>query len=294
MLPTNTTTTMSNIQDSYLDPNALNSVKLMGKEKDPQAFKEVAKKFEAMFLQQMLKTMRDASEVFADGDMFQSDTTRFHQDMLDQQLVLNLTSGKGIGLAEQFYRQMMQLHGPDLNREKQEKPEVSAKKDAVSDTQENFVFMIKPHAQQAAKALNIDPDVLVAQVALETGWGKHVIHNKEGKNTFNLFNIKANKDWEGEKVSVPTVEYDNGIAKKENADFRQYQSYAESFSDYVNLIKNNPRYESVLAAKNNAIAYADSLSKTGYATDPEYAEKIKRLLQDDLIKGSDNFIKGAL
>src|SRR3954465_3870190 len=101
----------SSIQDTYLDQNSLNSVKAMGRHDDPKALKEIAKKFEAMFVQQMLKSMRDANEVFADGDMFSSQEVKFHQDMLDQQMVLNLTSGEGIGLAKTMYQQMQKMYG---------------------------------------------------------------------------------------------------------------------------------------------------------------------------------------
>ena len=99
------------VKDSYLDQNALNSVKAMGRKNDPQALKEISKKFEGMFVQQMLKSMRDANEVFAEGNELSSSEVKFHQDMLDQQMVLNLTSGKGIGLATSMYQQMIKSYG---------------------------------------------------------------------------------------------------------------------------------------------------------------------------------------
>jgi flagellar protein FlgJ len=117
MLPIDTGANVSKVQDSYLDPNSLNSIKAMGRDKDPQALKEVAKKFEAMFVQQMLKTMREANEAFGEGNYFDSQTTRFHRDMLDQQMVLNLTSGSGIGLADHFYKQMLQNYGAGMKPE---------------------------------------------------------------------------------------------------------------------------------------------------------------------------------
>lgn len=365
MLPIDTGAKVSQVQDSYLDPNSLNSIKAMGRDKDPQALKEVAKKFEAMFVQQMLKTMREANAAFSEGNYFDSQATLFHRDMLDQQMVLNLTSGSGIGLADHFYKQMLQNYGAgmkpdataagrsaknidglldqvveyktsdpsgasaqpenDLDKwindfirmsdnsqlqtvlsegEPEEKMQPSihynllpvlpyktqldhsrvGQKTSVSSTQENFVMMLKPHAEKAAAELNINPDVLIAQVALETGWGKHVIHDKRGENSFNLFNIKAGNQWQGDKVNVSTLEFRDGIAANEKADFRKYSNYADSFSDYVQFMKNNSRYAQVLEKGNDSAAYADALQSAGYATDPEYAKKIKRLLNTDVIK----------
>lgn len=366
MLPIDTGANVSKVQDSYLDPNSLNSIKAMGRDKDPQALKEVAKKFEAMFVQQMLKSMRQANDVFGEGNYFDSQTTDFHRDMLDQQMVLNLTSGRGIGIADHFYKQMLQNYGAGMKPEStvaggseigalsspveyqqshaqtpaavdadeldtwiddfmrmsdnhamfsesendsQEnagqipatinyalipallsKPQFAnsraAQKASISSTQENFVMMLKPHAEKAAAELQINPDVLIAQVALETGWGKHVIHDKQGDNSFNLFNIKTGSQWQGDKVNVSTLEYRDGIAANEKSDFRKYTDYSESFSDYVRLMKNNPRYQEVLAAGNDSAAYADALQSAGYATDPAYAKKIKQLLNSDLLKGA--------
>ncbi len=371
MLPIDTSASVSQIKDSYLDPNSLNPIKAMGRDKDPQALKEVAKKFEAMFVQQMLKSMREANDAFGEGNYFDSQTTRFHRDMLDQQMVLNLTSGSGIGLADHFYKQMLQNYGSGMKPEStaaegnvgdlpipvehkqshNQAPDAIATNEAdageteswldqfmwmsdnsnlrtvfsdtekdsanadvqtqqafnhllppallakaqftrtagglkgsISSTPENFVMMLKPHAEKAAAELQINPDVLIAQVALETGWGKHVIHDKQGGNSFNLFNIKATGQWQGDKVNVSTLEYRDGIAANEKADFRKYTDYSESFSDYVRLLKNNPRYQQVLEAGTNSSAYAEALQSAGYATDPHYAKKIKQLLNSDALK----------
>ncbi len=150
-----------------------------------------------------------------------------------------------------------------------------------------------PYAQEAAKKLNLDPDVLIAQAALETGWGKHLIHDAKGNNSFNLFNIKATDSWQGKKVTVSTLEYDKGVAKKENANFRSYNSYAESFADYVKLISESPRYEKAKSLVNNAADYLDALQEGGYATDPQYADKIKNLLKSETITQARNFREWA-
>lgn len=386
MLSVDTGVKVPQVQDTYLDANSLDSVKAMGRAKDPQALKEIAKKFEAMFVQQMLKTMREANDVFSQGNYFDSSTTRFHRDMLDQQMVLNLTSGRGIGLADHFYQQMLQAYGgrmnPEAGREtgneagktdasamgelpaavrhqqaagdnstldtddvyandldtlnawvvdfmrmsdnsneqsmfsdEEQKPQDyslinsayipallskpqftssrSGQKSSISESQENFVLMLKPHAEKAAAELQINPDVLIAQVALETGWGKHVIHDQKGNNSFNLFNIKAAGGWQGDKVNISTLEYRDGIAANEKADFRKYSDYAESFSDYVKLMKNSPRYQEALEAGQDSSAYADALQSAGYATDPLYAGKIKSLLNSDAIRSISELAQSA-
>lgn len=348
MLPIDAGLKAPAVQDSYLDQQGLNSIKAMGRDKDPQALKEVAKKFEAMFVQQMLKTMREANDVFAQDSYFNSQESRFHRDMMDQQMVLNLTSGAGIGLATQFYQQMSQAYGQGSSVDDQastatdgelshavkyqtpsaidelmnayvsnansnttdadsnsdavdlqalaipplllkpvlpmQRLQASGVKAGIADSRENFVALLQPHAEKAAQELNINPDVLIAQVALETGWGKHVIHHKNGENSFNLFNIKAGSSWQGNKVNVSTLEYQGGVAAIEKADFRKYNDYSESFSDYVRLMKNSPRYQDVLQTGKNSAAYAEALQSAGYATDPEYAKKIKQLLNTDVIR----------
>ena len=300
----------SGIKDNYFDQNSLNSVKTMGRHNDPAALKEISKKFESMFVSQMLKSMREANAVFEDGDMFSSDEVKFHQDMMDQQMVLNLTSGEGIGLAKSMFQQIQKMYGKpgDANAEagtikniervlrsnkpitenstENEIPEFIARpgtKSAIAQTQEEFVEKVKPYAEKAAAELNVSTDVLLAQAALETGWGKHLIHDTNGNNTFNIFNIKA-AGWQGKSVTVNTLENKQGVTQQERSAFRQYEGYAQSFADYVSLIKNNPRYKEALSAGDDSEGYADALQKAGYATDPDYAQKIKRLINSDSIR----------
>ncbi|MET0357016.1 MAG: flagellar assembly peptidoglycan hydrolase FlgJ [Cellvibrio sp.] len=297
------------VKDNYFDQNSLNAVKAMGRRDDPAALKEISKKFEAMFVQQMLKSMRDANAVFGEGDMFSSNEVKFHQEMMDHQMVLNLTSGEGIGLAKSMYQQMQKLYGKpaELDSEslKPLEPSVSGlkplrtsavgvppefiaragAKTSVAKTQEEFIEAMRPHAEKAAAELNVSTDVLLAQAALETGWGKHLIHDAQGLNTFNVFNIKAT-GWQGKNVVVNTLENRQGIAQQERAAFRQYDGYAQSFADYVSLIKNNPRYKNALAVANDSAGYADALQKAGYATDPDYAQKIKRIINSDSIRAA--------
>jgi flagellar protein FlgJ len=298
----------SAVKDNYFDQNSLNSVKAMGRHNDPAALKEIAKKFEAMFVQQMLKSMRDANSVFSEGNMFSSEEVKFHQEMMDHQMVLNLTSGEGIGLAKTMFEQMQKSYGKPVDLKGQSEPvrtlergfntpstrikplseanasEIrSGNKTAIARTPEEFLETVKPYAEKAAAELNVGTDVLLAQAALETGWGKYLIHDTQGNNTFNLFNIKAT-GWQGKSVTVNTLENKQGVTQQERAAFRQYQDYEQSFADYVALIKNNPRYKDALMAGDDSGNYAEALQKAGYATDPDYASKIKRLLSSDSIR----------
>lgn len=330
MLPIDNSRATQQVKDNFLDANSLNNIKAMGRDQDPQALKEVAKKFEAIFVQQMLKNMRAANEVFAEDSYFNSNEMQFHQDMYDQQMSLELTSGRGLGLAEALYAQMLRAYGGEqdpsltppvlqelpqkstresaaevsaLLRERPQNPFAvapnaksktdllpplvsppSGGKTAIAQTPAEFVAALKPYAEKAAAELNVDGDVLLAQAALETGWGRHVIHTERGDNSFNLFNIKANNGWRGDKVNVTTIEFDKGTAHQERADFRRYGSYAESFADYVNFLQTNPRYQQALAVGGDAAAYAEELQKAGYATDPAYADKIKNILTSEPIR----------
>lgn len=140
-------------------------------------------------------------------------------------------------------------------------------------TPEHFVAKIWPHAQRAAKELGVDPRALVAQAALETGWGRRGIRDSEGGSSNNLFGIKAT-GWQGQRVSTSTHEYVDGQRRSERADFRAYGSPAESFADYVRLLKTSPRYQGALNAGNDVHRFASALQRAGYATDPGYARKI--------------------
>ncbi|MFT5420283.1 MAG: flagellar protein FlgJ [Candidatus Endobugula sp.] len=147
---------------------------------------------------------------------------------------------------------------------------------------EDFIAKMTPYAKQAAEALGVDHRVLVAQSALETGWGEHVIRDQHGNQSFNLFNIKADSRWQGKSVSVPTIEYVGGVAQRENASFRRYASIDDSFTDYQQFLS-QPRYEKALAVTSDANLFVKELQNAGYATDPRYAEKIQSILENEKI-----------
>ncbi|HWK52403.1 MAG TPA: flagellar assembly peptidoglycan hydrolase FlgJ, partial [Steroidobacter sp.] len=153
-------------------------------------------------------------------------------------------------------------------------PSASAKHEPVAASKTDFIRTMWPHAQKAAQELGVDPHALLAQAALETGWGKAVPCNAAGECSFNLFGIKAGSQWSGATVNVPTLEFEQGIAVRKVERFRSYDSPADSFSDYARLIRNNPRYENALGAGANIASFASALQQGGYATDPEYARKL--------------------
>jgi len=148
----------------------------------------------------------------------------------------------------------------------------------------DFIKELMPHAQMVAKQLGIKPEVIVAQSALETGWGKHTMRHEDGSVSFSLFGIKADNSWTGDTVQVSTLEYKDGQLQKEMAQFRAYDSVGEAIQDYVSFIKGNTRYQQALKNEGDDAHYVQGLQKAGYATDPNYANKILNILHGDTLK----------
>jgi flagellar protein FlgJ len=247
---------------------------------DPAALREVAEQFEALFLQTMLKSMRDAS--LGDPLFGDSDGQEMYQDMMDQQLAVEMSSGKGIGLADMLVRQLGGAEASKLSRPDASYPISRSRppqppKPAWSDAQA-FARDIWPHAERTAKQLNVAPEAIVAQAALETGWGQHVIPGKGGESSFNLFGIKSHAGWQGEQVTRRTLEFENGVPRPQKAHFRAYNDVAAAFSDYTQLLADNPRYGRVRDHGSDVAGFARALQDSGYATDPDYAEKINNVL----------------
>jgi flagellar protein FlgJ len=149
-------------------------------------------------------------------------------------------------------------------------------KDALPefDSPQAFVNFMRPLAEQAASELGVKPQVLIAQAALETGWGQKIIKQADGSSSHNLFGIKADQRWPGKEISVNTLEHRHGLVHREQASFRSYESFKQSFDDYVDFVKQGPRYQQALNHDGDARHYIQSLQKAGYATDPMYAEKV--------------------
>lgn len=278
----------------YTDFSGLSELKLAAKNSSPEALEEVAEQFEAFFLKMMLKQMRDAS--LSDG-LFDSDQSRFYQDMLDQQMSLDMSENKSFGIADSILRQLGNtVKSEDTSTELNALPErvhfqrTMLKLSTDINTKENnfenpedFINAMRPYAEDAADKLGVPVNILLAQSALETGWGNKVIHHSDGESSHNLFGIKADGRWQGERVNVSSLEYVDGEAKREFSNFKVYDSYKESFDDYVDFIKSNERYHSALKSNGDGESYINALQEAGYATDPRYASKVIEIVQREEI-----------
>ncbi len=254
------------------------------------SLEEVAKQFESIFINMLLKSMRDAS--FGDS-LFDSNQSEFYQDMFDKQISLDMSKDKGIGLADSLIQQMRKYVPVDkdnipLLKTRVDDPFILNRESTQFKTHDEFVNTLLPYAEEAAQQLGLDPKVLIAQSALETGWGKSIGKLGNGQTSYNLFNIKATANHSSNQYSKKTVEYADGIAKIEKASFRAYNNYQESFEDYVNLIKDSPRYQQALSESSDSKRYLDGIQQAGYATDPRYSEKVNRVLES-LSLENDNF-----
>ena len=284
---------------------------------DPKgALKEASQQFEAMFLQMVMKSMRDATP--QDG-MLNSEQTRFYTSMLDQQLAQDMATGKGMGLAKLIEQQLGRnlpaaetvadalpasaaASGPLLpltasdgrhlqpNAGPPRPAEAAATNasfpagaEAVSGSTKEFVNRVWPHAVEASRSTGVPPQFLVAHAALESGWGKSEIRRADGSSTYNLFGIKAGKSWSGNTVDAPTTEYINGEAQRVTEKFRAYASYSDAFRDYANLLRNNPRYGAVIGSQDGT-EFARRLQQAGYATDPMYADKLARIINGPTLR----------
>jgi flagellar protein FlgJ len=156
-------------------------------------------------------------------------------------------------------------------------------KQSAFETPQEFVDILWPVAQKIGEVMGVDPKAIVAQAALETGWGKHIIHQSDGKNSHNLFGIKADQRWDGGVAKVSTLEYRQGVAQKEVAPFRVYDSYEHSLKDYANFVKESDRYQAAIKNGKSIKGYSEGLQQGGYATDPHYAKKIQRIASGDML-----------
>ncbi|MBN9227912.1 MULTISPECIES: flagellar assembly peptidoglycan hydrolase FlgJ [Legionella] len=268
------------------DFNALNELKVQAQNNAKEALPEAAKQFEGIFLQSMLKSMRMGQHFLEESSPFRGKDRETFQDMLDAQYASTIANSKSVGLADMLAKQM------EHNLPTIEQPEKSTtdkpvnsnaistmpvkeeKQDKPTTTIDEFVKSIWPQAKQAASAIGLDPKILMAQAALETGWGKFVTKDIDGTSSNNLFNIKSGDSKEFDSVNVKTTEYIADTPIKMNASFRKYPSVEQSFNDYISLIKENERYQTALASTSNPELYVNELHKAGYATDPNYGTKI--------------------
>jgi flagellar protein FlgJ len=274
-----------------LDANALGALRQSAKDNSPEALKAAAKQFEAIFVNMMLKSMREASP--QDG-VFDSEQSRMYTSMLDQQLSQNLAS-RGLGLADVLIRQLSSTVAPQAlpaQQTQQTQPTPAMNPDTpISSTKSHssqpahikaFQDRLAGHAEEASRTTGIPAKFMLGQAALETGWGKREIKAADGSTSHNLFGIKATGGWKGKVVETATTEYINGVPQTKIEKFRAYDSYADSFRDYARLLRSNPRYEGVLAQAQDAAGFAQGLQRAGYATDPNYAAKLTRIIKQTL------------
>lgn len=250
---------------------------------DPKAaIKLAAKQFEAIFMQQLMKSMRESS---LGTGMLENSGTQMGTEMLDTQLA-NRMSGMPGGLADviarQLERQMSSIAPATAVPAASAAGAPAGRIVPVKPNQQEFLRMHTEAAAGAEAETGIPATFMVAQAAHESGWGRREIKNTDGTSAHNLFGIKAGAGWKGKVAQVVTTEVIDGQPRKVTAKFRAYASYDESFRDYAQLMKNNPRYAKVVAAGNNVQGFAQGLQRAGYATDPAYAEKLTRVINTAL------------
>ncbi|MEO8777556.1 MAG: flagellar assembly peptidoglycan hydrolase FlgJ [Rhodanobacter sp.] len=325
--------------NTWTDLSGFRALREQAKTDSKAALPIVAKQFESIFTQMMLKSMRDANASMGSG-MGDSQAGDSYRDLFDQQLSVTLANGgNGIGIAKMLVRQLggkdaqsnaaatpdqglplsttgvinsnvralLQLgadrpadEGSAASIDGLDTPSTAAAGSSWQGTLErmlsgamgvagsaakmlpggdpvSFVRALAPQAAVAAKKLGVSVRALLAQAALETGWGKHLPSHGDGSSSNNLFGIKAGSSWEGGRVNVPTVEFEDGVAVRRQAQFRAYASPADSFANYAQLLHDNPRYSGALGKGDDVLGFARGLVNGGYATDPDYAAKVAAL-----------------
>lgn len=276
-----------------VDTQGLAELRRSAKDNSPEAIKTVAKQFEAVFMNMMLKSMREATP--QDG-MFDNEQSRLYTSMLDQQLSQSMAS-RGIGLADVLTRQLSAFAGsPAAQAVASAKTAIdshAAAQSAVSGNAvqsghpqsalaQSFQNKLQPHAEEASRTTGIPAKFMLGQAALESGWGRKEILTADGSTSHNLFGIKAGPSWNGKTVDAVTTEYVNGVAHRRVEKFRAYDSYADSFRDYAHLLRSNPRYQNVIANAHDVAGFAQGLQQAGYATDPHYADKLTKIINQSL------------
>lgn len=308
---------------SIFDLNSLTAIKKGARDADPKSLKAAAQQFEALFLQMVLKSMRDATP--HDGP-FDSEQSRLYESLLDQQLAQVMAARGSTGLAAVIERQLSrngdnaiveplgnlpflpEAKGLPLNRGEAgglplrgtEVPairldgavEAPARMPAPTSEAEpsppgarEFVARVWPHAQEVSRATGIPTHFMVAQAALETGWGKSEPRLVDGRPSNNLFGLKAGRNWSGAVAEATTTEFVDGAPKRQSERFRAYASYAEAFHDYAALLRNSPRYAAVLGTQDAGV-FARGLQRAGYATDPMYSAKLERIIGGNTLRAA--------
>lgn len=291
------TVSLSGQRGLAADTKSLNNLNALAGKDSKAAIKETARQFEALFMRELLKSMRDAT---MKSGLMENEATNLGTDLLDQEYAQRMTGLPG-GLSSIIERQLSQQSAPNtagagasgLSRQS-----ARSTVDAVAAQARNvaalanggsggagnasaatFVGQHNAAAQQVARESGIPAAFMLGQAAHETGWGRSHIRGADGSNSFNLFGIKAGPGWNGKVAEITTTEYIGGQPRKVVAKFRAYDSYADSFRDYARLIGNSPRYAKVMDNLHSPQSFAANLQQAGYATDPQYASKLSRVIQ---------------
>ena len=284
----------------YADFRGLAALRKDAKAQTPESVRAAARQFESLFTQMMLKSMRAATP----GDsLFSSDQENFYRDMFDQQMSVQLSQGKGLGLADMLVQQLMRngvagaaaaagsgaasstatgagaLQGAGAVPRSGADSLPIATNNAWPQSRADFVNALMPAAQQAGAQLGVDPHTLIAHAALETNWGRSIPSTEQGGSSFNLFGVKAGASWAGPEASAATTEYVAGQPVSMRDEFRAYASPADSIKDYAALLRTSPRYAAALGTGSDTAAFATALQRGGYATDPDYAAKLVAVAQ---------------
>ena len=252
---------------------------------DPKAaIKEAARQFEALFMQELVKSMRQATQ---SSGLLDNQGSALGTELLDTQLAGKLAGLPG-GLSDVIARQLERQMAPPAAA-KGVAETVAVESARIPGVQAAFVQRHRAAAEAAQAESGIPAAFMLGQAAHETGWGRHEIRNADGSSSHNLFGIKADASWQGAVAEVTTTEVVDGVARKVTGRFRAYASDAESFRDYARLIAGSPRYQqaygqavSQVASAASGAQYAAGLQRAGYATDPAYADKLARVINTTL------------
>jgi peptidoglycan hydrolase FlgJ len=281
--------------DTYTDLNALASLKSASN--SPATIKAVSEQVEALFLQMMLKSMRDASDAEEGGQA--SNEMGMYHDMFDKQVALTLSKRQDLGIARLFQRQLGGGKSPlapatgPLPLPQAKPPSASGQSSEPSGSGASlaqhaaaFVEEVLPTIKRAAAAIGVNPLGMLAQAALETGWGRRMPRTADGNSSLNLFGVKAGSEWDGARAVADTVEVSGGVATQRRSAFRAYGSIEDSVKDFASLLSSSPRYRDAVAAGGSAQAYVASIAKSGYATDPEYGNKLNQVLNGGVLRAA--------
>jgi flagellar protein FlgJ len=282
----------------------------VGKGAGASSVKEAATEFESLLVRQLLSSMRKVNELFSEDSYFSSSAGDFYQGLWDDQMAAEITRAQGGLLASQMTQQLTGAREartlglgvgalPPVSsggfgwRSKAAAVTPSAPRTTAAegealppavDKPESFVAWVRPVAEQVAARTGLPLPGLVAQAALETGWGQFMSRDAEGRPSYNLFNIKAGKDWKGPVVYKDTLEYDGDAVVQKREAFRAYESLEDGFEDFVQLVMGRDRYEQVSRASGKLSDYFSALQSAGYATDPHYAKKLERVAEHPAVR----------